>query len=94
MPRRVPKLPKQPTEHQQENRFETQLAGATNRTDGKYLKLIEEQKTLEDERLKIRLLVTCLRGVRYELLNTDATRFGGLVKIIEKVLADCGWGGF
>jgi hypothetical protein len=46
---------------------------------------------LENEQFNVRLLVTCLRGLRYELLHIDAVRFGGLVKIIEKVLADCGW---
>jgi len=32
-----------------------------------------------------------LRGVRYKLLNIDGVRFDGLVKIIDKILVDCGW---
>jgi hypothetical protein len=80
-----------------------ELAGSTTRFDSSFMRLLdcskddllklarELQKSLENEQFNVRLLVTCLRGLRYELLNTDAIRFGGLVKIIEKVLTDCGW---
>ena len=92
MQQRVPTSPKQRTE-QQETDFETRLAGATSRLDTVFLKLLDDhKKSLETESFKIRLLVTCLRGVRYELLQTDAARFDGLVKIINRVLSDCGWG--
>jgi len=73
----------------------TELSGATNRLDLPFLRSIEEHKesqdTLEREQFNVRLLVTCLRGVRHELLQTDGVRFAGLVKIIDKVLVDCGW---
>jgi hypothetical protein len=69
----------------------TELAGATTRFDEPSLRLVVLEEKLKNEQLTVRLLVTCLRGVRYELLNIDHVRFGGLVKIIEKVLADCGW---
>jgi hypothetical protein len=73
----------------------TELSGATSRLDSPFLrqldKYIENQESPETEQFNVRLLVTCLRGVRYELLQTDGVRFDGLVKITDKVLADCGW---
>jgi len=72
-----------------------ELSGTPNRVDSSFLRLLEEhkqsQEALENEQFNVRLLVTCLRGVRHELRQTDAVRFDGLVRIIDKVLADCGW---
>jgi hypothetical protein len=92
-----PMKPSTSNEKNKESRRDdlTELSGSTSRLHSPLLSLIDDheksQESLETEQFNVRLLVTCLRGVRYELLQTDAVRFGGLVKIIEKVLADCGW---
>ena len=88
MSQQIPMSPKQRNEQPQETCFDRQLGGAISRLDSRFLELLGDQKRLEIEQFNVRLLVICLRGVRHELLNTDAVRFEGLVKIIDGVLAE------